>query len=226
MKVVAIIPAYNEEKTIGKIIRKTRKYVDKVIVVDDGSTDLTFKIAEKAGAKVIRYPTNLGVLYATKTGIKEALKDKADIIINLDSDGQHNPKDIPKFISKIKKGYDYVYGKRNISNYPLSRKIGNLGLTILANLFCPSGIKDTECGYRAFTRKAAKKIKLYTKLNPKLDNKPKGYEREMNFVYEVWRNKFKIGRVDLGPTVFYSKKAVFRGFRNFFWFLKKRFNFI
>ncbi len=225
-KIIAIIPAYNEEKTgkISSVIRKTKKYVKNVIVVDDGSTDNTSKVAKRAGAKVIRYKMNQGILYATYLGIKEALKDKADIIVILDADGQHDPKYILEFISKIREGYDYVYGKRNIENYPLNRKIGNFGLTFLANFFCPTGISDTECGYRAFSRKAARKIKLYYKLRS--DRRPKGYEREMNFIYEVWRNKLKVDRIVLAQTVFHPKKAVARGFKNFFWLLKKRFHII
>ncbi len=177
-KIVTIIPAYNEERRgkIYSVIKSTKKYADKVIVIDDGSTDNTSKIAKRAGAKVIRYKINQGLSYATHLGIKEALKGRKDvIIIILDADGQHNPKHIPEFVSKIEKGYDYVYGKRNISNYPLIRRIGNFGLSTLTNLLCPTKIKDTECGYRAFTSRAAKKIKLYYKKKKKRNNKPKWY---------------------------------------------------
>ncbi|MEM5778151.1 MAG: glycosyltransferase family 2 protein [Candidatus Aenigmatarchaeota archaeon] len=216
MKAIAVIPAFNEEKRITTVLKKTKKYVNKIIVVDDGSIDNTSKIAKKAGAEVIRYESNQGVGYATKVGLKKAISFKPDIIVFLDADGQHNPKYIPYFIEAIKKGADYVCGKRDLSKYPFNRKIGNFGLTLLSNLLCPTGIIDTECGYRALSLKAAKKLEL----------KAKGYEREMEFVYNVWKNKFKVKQIKLEATAFYQKSAIKRGFKNFFYLLKRRFNLI
>jgi len=212
MKTIAIIPAFNEEKRIRDVIRKTRKYVDKVIVVDDGSKDKTSEVSKKVGAEVIRYDENKGVGYATKIGLKKAISLKPDIIIFLDADGQHEPKYIPYFINAIKNGADYVYSYRDLSNYPLNRKIGNWGLRILTNILCPTGIRDTECGYRAISLNAAKKLKL----------KANKYEREVDFAYEVWRNKLRISEVKIKVPKFYPKFAMIRGFKNFFFLLKRR----
>lgn len=212
MKVIAIIPAFNEEKRIENVIRKTKKYVDKVIVVDDGSKDKTSEVSRKAGAEVIRYEKNKGVGHATKIGLKRAISLKPDIMIFLDADGQHDPKYIPSFINAVKNGAEYVYSHRDLSNYPLNRKIGNFGLRILTNILCPTGIRDTECGYRAISLNAAKKLKL----------KADRYEREVDFAYEVWRNKFKISVVKIKVPKFYPKFAIIRGFKNFFFLLRRR----
>jgi glycosyltransferase involved in cell wall biosynthesis len=212
MKVMAVIPAYNEEKRIRDTVLKTRKYVDKVIVVDDGSVDKTTSIAKKAGAEVIRYEPNQGVCNATKVGLKKAISLKPDIIVFLDADGQHNPRYIPYFIEAIENGADYVCGKRDLSRYPFNRKIGNFGLTFLTNLLCPTGIMDTECGYRALKLSAAKK----------LDLKLRGYGREMDFSYNVWKNNFKVKQIKLDARDFRPKSAIKRGFKNFFYLLKRR----
>lgn len=214
MKVIAVLPAYNEEKRINSTISKTKKYVDKIIVVDDGSEDKTAEVSKKSGAEVIRYEKNQGVGYATRTGLKRAILLKPDVIIFLDADGQHDPKYIPQFIKAIEDGADYVCGWRDLSNYPLNRKIGNWGLQFLTNLLCPTGIKDTECGYRAVTLDAAKKIKL----------KGMRYEKDSEFAYEVWRNKLKVSQVKIVVPVFHPKSAIVRGFKNFGFLLRRRFN--
>ena len=215
-KVVCIIPAYNEEKTIGNVIKRTKKFVDKIIVVNDGSTDNTEEISKKAGAKVISHKKNQGAGYASRIGLKEAIKMKSNVILFIDADGQLDPKYIPEFINSIKNGIDYVTGWRDLSNYPLDRRIGNWGLTKLTNIFCPIGLHDTECGFRAMPLRTAKKIKLIGR----------GYEREMDFAYEIWKNKLKVKEIKIKVPVFYSKSAIKRGFKNFFFLLKRRFYFI
>ena len=214
-KSIVIIPAYNEEKKIGKVVKHVKRFVDRVIVVDDGSVDRTAEMARKAGANVIRNVKNQGVDYASRIGLENAIKMKPDIILFTDADGQLDPKYIPEFINSIKSGADYAAGWRDLSNYPLDRRIGNWGLTKLSNLFCHTGLHDTECGFRAMSLYAAKKIKL----------KGKGYEREMDFTYEVWRNKLKVKEVKIKVPIFYPKSAIKRGFKNFLFLLKRRFNF-
>lgn len=215
-KVVCIIPAYNEEKTIRNVIKRVKKFVDKIIVINDGSIDKTAEISKRAGAKVISYKKNQGVGYTSKIGLKEAIKMKPNVILFIDGDGQLDPKYIPKFINAIKNGANYVSGWRDLSNYPLDRKIGNWGLTKLTNIFCPIGLHDTECGFRAMSLYTAKKIKLVGKR----------YEREMDFAYEIWRNKLKIKEIKIKVPIFHSKSAIKRGFKNFFFLLKRRFHFI
>jgi glycosyltransferase involved in cell wall biosynthesis len=214
-RTIAILPAFNEAKRIGKVILEAKKHVDYVLVVDDGSSDNTSGVARKSGARVIRLANNNGVGYASRIGLRQAIKDRFGIIIFLDADGQLDPRYIAKFIEKISNGAGYVYGRRNLSKYPLSNKIGNWSLTFLANMLCHVGIWDVECGYRAMTLEAARKMRL----------RSMKYEREMDFLYEVWRNKLKVSSVDVVVPIFIAKsrmRTVLRGFGNFSFLLKRR----
>lgn len=214
-KSIVIIPAYNEEKTIGSVVKHVKKFVGRIIVVDDGSIDRTTEMARKAGANVIRNVKNHGVDYASRVGLENAIRMKPNTILFVDADGQLDPNYIPQFLKAIEDGADYVAGWRDLSNYPLDRRIGNWGLTKLSNILCPIGIHDTECGYRAMTLETAKKIKL-------VGSK---YEREMDFVCEIWKNKLKVKEVSIKVPVYYSKPAIKRGIKNFLFLLKKRFYF-
>ncbi|OGI12600.1 hypothetical protein A3K64_01520 [Candidatus Micrarchaeota archaeon RBG_16_36_9] len=216
MKVIGVIPAFNEEGRIRNTVVKTRKYVDKVIVVDDGSEDKTANIAKEAGAYVISYRENRGIGFATKTGLKKAISLKPEIIVFLDADGQHDPKYIPYFIKAVENGADYVSAVRDLSKYPLNRKIGNWGLKVLTNLVCPTGIMDTENGFRAINIETAKK----------LDLRADRYSREMDFAYNVWKNKFKIRQIRIEVPVYHPKAAIERGILNFLYLLKRRLNLI
>lgn len=216
MKSVAIMAAYNEESRIIPVINSIKNYVDSVIVVDDGSTDKTSEVAKSAGATVIRYETNRGNCYATRVGLKKAIEMSPDAIIIIDADGQHDPKYIPEMLKRIENGAEYVATYRDLTIYPMNRKIGNFGLTMLANILCPTRIRDTESGYRAISLEAAKKIHLIGF----------SYEREMDFIYNVWKNHLKISQIKIEQTKFISKPAVKRGLRNFIWLMKRRFGII
>jgi glycosyltransferase involved in cell wall biosynthesis len=154
-KITAILPAYNEELCISSVILCSKKYVDKVIVVDDGSTDNTAKIAKLAGARVISHSSNKGKGAALKTGF-EAVKE-SEIIVTLDSDGQHNPKEIPKLINPIINGEaDIVNGSRYINgnkkDTPSYRRIGQSILDKITNLGSGLNSTDSQSGFRAFAR--------------------------------------------------------------------------
>ena len=157
--IFAIIPAYNEEKHINGIIKKTKKYVDNVIVVDDGSKDKTTENARKSKAIVLRHLVNLGKGAALKTGCDYAAKNNADIMVVIDADAQHDPNEIPKFLKNIKQ-HDIVlaYRKPN-KDMPLVLKFGNSFINKTINFLYGIKIKDSQCGYRAFTAKAYKKLK-------------------------------------------------------------------
>lgn len=151
--ITAIIPAYNEELSIGSVLISTSKYVDHIIVVDDGSTDNTVEIAEKIGAEIIKHPRNMGKGAALKTGFN-AIK-KTDIIVTMDSDGQHKPKEIPLLIVPIENGEAdivngsrYLVGKRN--GTPAYRRLGQTVLDTATNLNSGLKITDSQSGFRAF----------------------------------------------------------------------------
>ena len=164
-KIIAVIPAYNEEKMIGEVVRETKKYVSEVIVVDDASEDSTAQIAKAEGAQVYQHIINRGVGGALGTGFKAALQKQADIIVMLDADGQHDPASIPALISPIQKNMaDATLGSRFLKNQkiPYLRKIYNkLGNFATRLLF---GVKttDSQSGMRAFSRQALGLIDLKT----------------------------------------------------------------
>ncbi len=155
----AVIPAYNEENNIGSIIKKTKKYVDNIIVVDDGSNDKTKEAAEKSGAIVLRHIVNLGKGATLKTGCDFAIKRGANFIAALDADAQHNPDDIPRFIDKLKK-YDIVFSYRKASRkMPVVLRFGNWFISNVVNIVYGVKLHDTQCGFRAFSKEAYKKIR-------------------------------------------------------------------
>ena len=155
----AIIPAFNEEKDIAGIVKRTKKYVKKVVIVDDGSNDKTSRYAEKAGAIVLRHIINLGKGAALKTGCDFAIKKSAALIVVLDADAQHNPDNIPKFLEKLDK-CSIVFGYRKLSSkMPFVLRFGNWFISDITRLLYGINLKDTQCGFRAFTAEAYKKLR-------------------------------------------------------------------
>jgi len=155
----AIVAAYNEEKYIGDVLKRIKKYIDEIIVVDDGSKDKTSKIAEESGAIVLRHVINLGKGAAIRTGCEYALKKGVKNIILIDADGQHDPKEIPNFLNALK-DHDVVFGCRKFDkNMPIVLKFGNWTLRATTKALYGICLKDTQSGYRAFKADAYKKIR-------------------------------------------------------------------
>lgn len=187
VKIVAIIPAYNEEGKVGKVVEETKKYVDAVIVVDDGSEDRTAEEAATYGAIVIRHKTNQGYGAAVKTLMRAAIATNARYVILLDADGQHDPHDIPKFVETLEKGYEIVIGNRfKLSKIPVIRKIGILLIKLILRVLGVS-IGDPENGFRAFS------IDCIRKLEPLLNETWMGISSQT--VYIAAKKKFKIAEV-------------------------------
>ena len=159
-KIIAVIPAYNEEKHIEDVINNTKKYVDEIIVVDDGSKDKTFQKSKKADL-VLKHIINMGKGLALKTGIEAAIKRKADIIVTIDADGQHNPKDIPRLLKELEKNnLDIVIGGRPFDkNMPLVQRFGNLIIHKMFTSFFHVNVNDTQSGFRIFKSNIYPKIK-------------------------------------------------------------------
>ena len=157
--VVACIPAYNEEKTIARVVLEAQRYVDKVVVCDDGSADLTGEIAERLGADLIRHERNMGKGAALRDLFEAAKKYNPDIIVTLDADGQHDPKDIPRLLEPLERGEaDFVIGSRYVKgakiDAPLYRRFGLKIINFLSRNATRSCVKDTQSGFRALTIKA------------------------------------------------------------------------
>jgi glycosyltransferase involved in cell wall biosynthesis len=157
---LACIPAFNEEGVIGIMVKETLRYVDNVVVCDDGSFDNTSKEAETAGAYVIKNPENLGKGSALKSLFKYAKSFPTDIIITIDGDGQFLPKEIPKLCQPIIENIaDIVIGYRfDGDEMPKYRKVGNKLLDKISNYASNLPLRDTQSGFRAYTKNSLNSI--------------------------------------------------------------------
>ncbi|MBI4133773.1 glycosyltransferase family 2 protein [Candidatus Uhrbacteria bacterium] len=163
MKTIAVIPAYNEEKTIGGVVKATLPFVSRVIVVDDGSTDETGPRARDAGALVLRHLINRGLGATLGTGIAAALGAQADLIVTLDADGQHDATEIPTLVFPIERGFaDVVLGSRMLkgTGMPVVRRVANHLGNFITLAFFGLFVTDSQSGFRAFSARAAQKIEI------------------------------------------------------------------
>jgi glycosyltransferase involved in cell wall biosynthesis len=162
VNVICVLPAFNEESTVFRVAQEATKFTDDVIVVDDGSTDRTAEMAIKSGVVVVQHQRNMGKGAALRTGFKEALKRGADIIITLDTDGEHDPRDIRALIEPIISGrVDLMVGSRlhgQEGRSPLLRKISRRVTTLTLKTLFGICISDTQSGFRGLSRKAVKTI--------------------------------------------------------------------
>jgi glycosyltransferase involved in cell wall biosynthesis len=165
MNEFVVIPAHNEENNVVDVINGVKSYVKNIIVVDDGSTDNTYdKAREEEGKEeknviVLKHEVNLGKGSALKTGCDFALKQGAEKIVVIDADGQHNPKEIPKFLEALN-DHEIVFSHRTKSKaMPFVLKFGNDFINKFSSFLFGVNIKDNQCGYRAFTSEAYKKIR-------------------------------------------------------------------
>src|SRR3989344_5413946 len=171
MKLVVTIPAYNEEKTIAKVIREIPKKIGgiskiEVLVIDDGSADSTSHEARKAGAAVIRNSKNCGLAFTFSRGMERALEMGADIIVNTDADLQYNQAQVPLLIAPILKGNaGLVLGSRfegKIEHMPLQKRLGNMALSAIMSFITGLRLTDSQTGFRAFSREAAMRINIFS----------------------------------------------------------------
>jgi len=162
-KIIICIPAYNEEKHIGPIILKTLDYCEEIIVCNDGSDDLTGEIASKLGAHVIHHKKNRGYGAAIISLFKEAIKLNADIVVTLDGDGQHDPKDIPQLVNKLDlNSSDIIIGSRFVEGaYSEASSLREKGIKFITKLVSKNNeITDAQSGIRAYNRKAIESLTL------------------------------------------------------------------
>lgn len=160
--IVAVIPAYNEEITIGSVVLGALSHIDAVIVVDDCSHDRTAKLAEKAGAHVIRMPQNGGKAKALLTGLKEAERMGCQIAVMLDGDGQHRTDNIETVVRPVADGEaDLVIGSRYLgeqTGIPRYRVFGQKVINSLSNIGSNVNVTDSQSGMRALSRKALENL--------------------------------------------------------------------
>jgi glycosyltransferase involved in cell wall biosynthesis len=166
-QILVCIPAYNEEKKIGDIVKTAKSYASEVIVYDDGSTDKTSEKASDAGAIVITGVTNRGYGKALSILFRQALLHRADIMVTLDSDGQHDANQIPNIIQPlINNQADIVIGSRFLDKdkpkqIPSYRSLGIKAITKMTRVACYNNITDSQSGYRAYNVEALSKLRLY-----------------------------------------------------------------
>lgn len=191
MKLVIVIPAYNEEKTIGKLIDQLKNQgYRRIIVVDDGSEDRTYKIASSKNAEVFRHIFNRGLGGALRTGFAAALKNGADLIVTMDADLQHSVSDIPKLVSPvINKEADVVIGSRMLDfrDMPLSRRLANKIANFFTWLFFGLKVTDSQSGFRCFSKKALAKMDLTS-------NK---MEISSEIIQEIKRNNLRLKEIPI-----------------------------
>lgn len=165
--IVATVPAFNEEKTIAKVVARAMKHVDRVVVVDDGSTDDTALIAGSLGAHVVRHEENKGYGAAIRSCFSAARDLAADVLVTLDGDGQHDPEQIPKVIEPILNGEsDVAVGSRfhtggDREEIPRYRIAGMRMLNEATNRIAKQKVTDTQSGFRAYSRRAIDSIRVY-----------------------------------------------------------------
>lgn len=194
MKPFVLIPAFNEEENIVEVIKESKKYCENIIVIDDGSTDKTCEVSKAEGVTVLKHEINLGKGGALKTGTEYAIKKGADIILALDSDGQHKAEDIPKFIKALE-GKDIVFGYRAFTkDMPFVLKAGNKAISIIVKVLYGIKLKDTQCGYRAFTKETYDKIKWES-----LD-----YSVESEMIVNAAKHKLNFSEVEVA-TIYENK---------------------
>jgi glycosyltransferase involved in cell wall biosynthesis len=168
--VVVGIPAFNEERTIAKVILESQRSADKVVVCDDGSADLTSEIAERLGADVVKHERNLGYGVTIQSLFKRARELNADVLVTLDADGQHDAREIPSVLKPVVEGRaDVVIGSRFVDarkagDMPFYRRFGVKVITKVLNGSAKNGnggVTDAQSGFRAYSRKALDRLSMY-----------------------------------------------------------------
>lgn len=207
MKLAIVIPAYNEEQAIEKVLLSLPKKISKVreivtIVIDDGSSDKTYEIARSFANKAIRHIVNLGQGAAFKTGFKYAKKINADVVVTIDGDGQHSNKDIQRLIEPIIYGKaEIVSGSRmfNTNGMPRIRIIGNWLMNLMTLIIFRKWVSDSQTGMRAFSKEVIAKMNLYSL----------GHEVCSEIVGEAKRHNFKF--IEVPITTIYTDYSQSKG---------------
>lgn len=182
-----VIPAFNEDRYLAKVLQKIRKQHERVIVVSDGSTDRTSEIAKSEKVHLLEHRINLGKGAAIKTGCDYAFGVlKAKAVILMDADDQHDAAEIQKFTSKILDGSELIFGVRDIyTSMPFFKKLANLGLSHLVSILFGSFVPDIPSGFRGISKNVWKK----------LDCQATGYEIETEMAVKVAKEKINFDTV-------------------------------
>jgi len=157
-KVIVALPAYNEEKYIAGIVSKAIQHADKVVVLDDGSSDDTAWEAMGAGAEVVYHDGNKGYGATIQSILEYARKEKSEVLVIIDADDQHFPEDIPALVKAIRDGYDLAIGCRSGKDVPTFRRVGGTVLSVFTWMLSGVWVRDSQCGFRAYSRRAVEVV--------------------------------------------------------------------
>lgn len=202
MRVVAVIPAYNEAQRITGVVEHTQKFVDRVVVANDGSTDETAEVARQAGAIVVSHSQNCGAGAATMTGIQAARALKADVVVTLDADEQHDPRDIPSLLQPILRDQaDIVFANRfgQKNRIPLIRRLFNAVGNLVTFTTTGRWVNDSQCGFKVFGPRAVREVTI----------RMSGYEFCTELVREAVQHKWRVAEVPV--KVLYSQYTLAKG---------------
>jgi glycosyltransferase involved in cell wall biosynthesis len=217
VKILVIIPAYNEADSIGGVIRRVRASAPgaDVVVIDDGSTDATAAIAQESGALVVSLPHNLGIGGAVQTGYVFAAEMGYDIAVQVDGDGQHDPSEIAEIVAPVLAGQaDVVIGSRYIEDRgyitPFLRRVGIFVLASIVSLIIRQRVTDTTSGFRAVNRRV---IEFCAKEYPRDYPEPES-------VVLFRRVGFRVREIPVTMNPRYGGKSSITPTRSFYYMLK------
>lgn len=187
MKVCLLLPAYNESKTIGQIIQESSAFISEIVVIDDGSSDETGEIAVACSAVCLRNATNCGKGNALRKGFAYALEHGYELVFTMDSDGQHQPADIPRFLEHFDNTRpDILIGARETQNLrtpmPLHRRVNNCFISYVGSKLCGQQVSDFQSGYRLIRAEVLQQVRLETER----------YETESELLIKAGRLGFRI----------------------------------
>ncbi len=210
-KVCAVIPFYNESKSIGGIIRDTLPFVDRVIAVNDGSTDDSLlNVVKDDRVTLISYSANKGKGFALNEGFKKSIEGNFDFTVTIDADFQHKPEYIPSLIKGLEDN-DVIIGNRlnKMNRMPVQRILSNKITSFLLSIKTKQKILDSQCGFRAY------RTKVLNSILPSFT----GFEAESEIILNAAKNNFRIAFVYV-PTIYNNGKSKMRPFEAIKGFIK------
>ena len=190
MRTLVLIPAYNEEKNLERVIENLKKKAPQFdyIIINDGSTDHTEELCRKKQYHYISLPVNLGLTGAMQTGMKYAKEKNYDMAIQFDADGQHSVDDLERVLEPLIAGRaEAVIGVRSLKDMPKSKNFGNSVMNILTHIFYGVNVSDSQTGFRALTRSALDKISINAQ----------GYLISSEFIREINDNNIPFEEVTI-----------------------------
>ncbi len=207
MRLIAVIPAYNESASIARVVDLCKPYVDRVVVIDDGSKDNTAEVATRAGATVVSQPRNMGKGAALQAGMDYTVREGFDAAVFLDADGQHEPTSIPDLRRPVENGSaDMAVGSRKHewdSKMPLANRLTNLCMSWFLSFIARQPMEDTQNGYRLITARVMQTVRMETSR----------FEAESEFLLKAARRGYRIAWVPI-RTIYGLRPSHIRPFRD------------